>query len=284
MKNMKTSMKIENPFNYLLLLIMVLVLALTLKSCKDDEDDNGRTREKEFTVKMSADQEIPAVRNRTETATANLRLYSDSTLEFDFNVKDLQSDDQLTMAHVHAGSPVDAGAPIVTLVDNNKIKFTGASLKNSVKVSKSQYESLMNNPKDLYVNIHSVKNPLGLIRGQLETNIKFAANVDLVPFSNSLRPELGTAILRLTEDSTLIYKISINNLTPGDKLTGVSLNVGAAGVTGPALISLGTENDFGIKKSVKLSASQTNFLLNSEVYINVTSEQSPEELVRGQIR
>lgn len=280
---MKTSMKFENPFALLFLLLVTLALTLTLNSC-DDDDDSDRSREKEYTVKLTTDQEIPPVKDRTETGNAIIRIFSDSTLEFELSASNLAANDALTMAHIHSGGPVDAGAPIVTLVDNSTIKFNGTNASGSVKLNKSQYENLSNKPDSFYVNIHSTTNPLGLLRGQLEMEFIFSANVDLVPISNPLRPETGLAVFRLTKDSTLVYKITVNNLTSGDKLMNAALHVGAAGITGPELIPLATEDGFNTKKSLKLTSSQVNFVMNSEIYVNVTSEQNNTELVRGQIR
>lgn len=279
---MKTSMKFENPFSLLLLLLITLMLTLTFYSCDDDDDD--RKRDKEYVVKLTTDQEIPPVKNRTETGNAIIRLYSDSTLEYELTVANLTTNDPLTMAHIHTGGPVDAGAPLVTLVDNSKTKFNGASASGSVKLNKSQYENLSNKPDSFYVNIHSTSNPLGLLRGQLNMEFIFSANVELVPIANPISPETGLAVLRLTKDSTLIYKITVNNLTTGDKLLKAALYVGAAGITGLELVNLAGEDDFNSKRSVKLTASQVNFLMNSEVYVNVISEQNPTELVRGQVR
>jgi len=256
-----------------------------LGSCNKD-DENVGTIVKERTVELDSKQEIPTVADRNEKGTANLKVFADSTLTFSITVSNLDGTDQLTVAHVHTGSPVESGSPIVTLVDNSTIKFQGNKASGKVKLNSSQFNSLKDDEgDDLYVNIHSTKLPLGLVRGQLGQTITFAQNVALTPNSNALRPETGMAILRMTKDSTLFYKVTVNNLTEGDVLSTAQINVGAAGVTGPSLLSLYTmSTDFDTEKSVKLTSSQANFLLNSEIYVSVSSTQLPDELLRGQIR
>ena len=89
----------------------------------------------------------------------------------------------------------------------------------------------------------------------------------------------------MAKDSTLFYKITVNNLTQGDVLSVAQISVGATGVSGPSIIPLyTTATEYGTAKSVKLNASQANFLLNSQVYITVNSQQVPNELLRGQLR
>ena len=284
---MKTYMRLKNPFTYFFYLIIVLAVVLPSKSCKDDDDSSGLSTVKEISIGMSTDQEIdPVVRDRPETGTATLKLLSDSTLEYSLNVNNLDATDQLTVAHVHAGSLVDAGAPVITLLDNVTKKFSGNSASNSVKLNKTQYASIKENSNDFYVNVHSVKYPKGLVRGQLGSTITFAANIDLTPMSSVLRPETGLAILRLnSSDSTLYYKVTVSNFTSSDTLKEASVNVGASGVTGPVVIPLLNKAvDFNTEKSLKLSPSQMTFLTTSETYINVTSKDLPVELIRGQIR
>jgi hypothetical protein len=267
----------------LLTILSVSLFVIFLSSCKDDDDDDG-SLVAESTIDMDTKQEIPTVANRNETGKVNLKLYGDSTLRFSISVSSLDGSDQLTLAHIHVGSPVDAGAPIVTLVDNSTNKFNGSKASGTVKLNTSQFNAVKEGG-DFYVNVHSTKFPLGLIRGQLDIPITYAQNVDLTPMSNPLRPETGTAILRLAKDSTLYYKVTVNNLTQGDVLSAAQINVGAAGISGPSVISLyGAAADYGMAKTVKLNASQANFLLNSEVYVSVGSQQVASELLRGQIR
>ncbi|NJK97115.1 MAG: CHRD domain-containing protein [Bacteroidales bacterium] len=272
--------KLEIKYPVIKLLILILIPVAI--SCQKDDDD--KMTEKEHNIELETSQEIPTVINRNEKGTANLKLYEDSTLSFKISVSDLSADDQLTVAQIHTGGPVDVGSPVIVLVDNSAIKFNGNSASGTVKLNSSQFNAVKNDG-DFYVNVHSTKLPLGLVRGQLNKTITYAQNIDLTAMSNPLRPETGTAILRMDKDSTLFYKVSVNNLTEGDMLTSAQINVGASGVEGPSIISLYSSFDeYGTAKSTDLTGSQANFLLTSPVYISVSSEQVPGELLRGQIR
>jgi hypothetical protein len=267
-----------------ILALLVSGAGALLSSCKDDDDDDGASVVKEKTVQMETTQEIPTVPNRTEKGTAEIKLFSDSTLQFNISVSNLDGTDQLTLAHIHTGGPVDVGAPLVVLVDNSTTKFQGSGASGKVKLNSSQFYALKNGD-EFYVNVHSTKFPVGLLRGQMDKTITFAQNLDLTPISNPLRPETGTAILRMGKDSTLFYKVTVNNLTAGDALTNAQINVGASGVTGPAVINLYTmASDFDTPKSMKLTGSQVEFLTKSQVYLMVNSQQVTNELLRGQLR
>lgn len=263
--------------------VTALIFSLFIAFSCDKDDDDGANTIIEATIPLDTKQEIPTVMNRNETGTAKLKLNADTTLTFNLSVSNLDATDPLTVAHIHTGGPVDVGSPVIPLVDNSTIKFQGNSASGTVKLNASQFNSVKD-LGELYVNIHSTKLPLGLVRGQINREITFAQNVDLTPISSPLRPETGNAILRMSRDSTLFYKVTVNNLTQGDELSAAQISVGATGVSGPSIIPLyTTAAEYGTAKSVKLNASQANFLMNSQIYITVASQQVPE-LIRGQIR
>jgi hypothetical protein len=254
-------------------LIVALSLSLLVAfSCSEDDDDGPETV-MESTVTLGTSEEIPTVMNRSETGTAKFKLNSDSSLTFDLSVSNLDATDALTMARIYTGGPVDVGAPVITLVDNSTVKFQGSTASGTVKISSTLFENLKNSG-DFYVNILSTKLSLGLVRGQMNKTITYAQNVDLTPVGNSLRPETGSAILRMAQDSTLFYKVTVNNLKEGDVLASAQINVGATGVTGPSIISLySVSADYGTAKSIKLNSSQVYFLLNSAIYVAVSSSR-----------
>ncbi len=273
--------KFKRSKNFLAVFGLALLMAFSI-SCNDDDGDDNLVKERN--IKMDTKQEIPTVMNRNEKGTANLKLMKDSSLSFNLTVSNFDATDQLTMAHIHTGSPVESGPPIITLVDNSSVKFQGTSASGTLKLNASQFAAVKDGG-NFYVNIHSTKLPLGLLRGEIDKEMIFAQNVDLTPMTNTLRPETGTAILRMTKDSTLHYKVSVNNLTTGDILTAAQINVGQTGIVGPVVIPLYSGSaDYNTAKSLKLTSSQANFLQNMEVYVSVNSQQIANELLRGQIR
>lgn len=278
---MTHTLKLKPKRNLLAAFGMALLLGFSI-SCNDDDGDDNLIKERNIT--MDTKQEIPTVMNRNEKGTANLKLMKDSSLSFNLTVSNFDATDQLTVAHIHTGSPVESGPPIITLVDNSKIKFQGTGASGTVKLNATQYAAVKDGG-NFYVNVHSTKLPLGLVRGEIDKEVIFAQNVDLTPMTNTLRPETGQAILRMTKDSTLHYKVSVNNLTTGDILTASQINVGKTGIVGPVVIPLYTGSaDYNTAKSLKLTSSQANFLQNMEVYVSVNSQQVTNELLRGQIR
>lgn len=277
--------QVNKFFNSRTSLFVFTVSALFLAGACKDDDDGGGNMVKERSVEMETAQEIPTVPDRTEKGTANFKLYDDSTLNFNISVSNLKGSDQLTVAHIHTGGPVETGSPIITLVDNSSVKFQGSSASGTIKLNSTQFNSIKGEAENFYVNVHSTEYPLGLVRGQLDMDITYAQNIAMTPLTNTLRPETGTAIFRMASDSTLHYKVSVENLTTGDVLTTAQINVGATGVVGPAVIPLyATGTEFNTHKSMKLTGSQVQFLINSQVYVVANSEQVPNELLRGQLR
>jgi hypothetical protein len=95
----------------------------------------------------------------------------------------------------------------------------------------------------------------------------------------------GIAILRLTSDMKLHYRINIQKVDDGDMLMAAHIHYGAAGVNGGVAIGLASsENDFGVNKTIQLTATQYNLLLNDALYVNIHSMMYPNGSIRGQIR
>jgi hypothetical protein len=68
-----------------------------------------------------------------------------------------------TAAHIHRGSPTQAG-PIVLPLDT---PVDGMSSSCATSVDAGLIAGLKNNPRDYYVNVHNATYPNGAIRGQL---------------------------------------------------------------------------------------------------------------------
>jgi len=261
-----------------------------LNSCSKDEDVQNPpdiipvTLVKHWEIPLSAKFEVPAPAGRTETGTAVLDLMSDNSLRYSVTVADVAATDSLTMSHLHAGDVVTAG-PVI--LDLEPVFVNGVATDTISGLRQSLADSIQNGA--VYLNVHSRELPGGIVRGQLDKTIDFAADIALdggsvVPPTTTTAD--GTTVLRLTSDKTLYSNVSIENLDAGDALSTAALYLGAAGATGAKFQDLATAlADFGITKTSILSDELITQLKNDAMYVNVFStNQATNGLVRGQVR
>jgi hypothetical protein len=141
----------------------------------------------------------------------------------------------------------------------------------------------------VYINVHSMNVGSGIVRGQLDKQVKFAADL-LLSGTNGVPPvstsATGACILRLTSDNVLYSNVTVNGLEPTDMLSVAHIHRGGAGTNGDVRVSLcASAGDFGlVKVSTPLSDSVVNMVLNASMYVNVHSVQYASGLMRGQIR
>ncbi|WP_205512875.1 CHRD domain-containing protein [Longitalea arenae] len=112
-------------------------------------------------IALTGANEVPPV-NTTATGTAILRLTHDKVLYSIVTVNNLESNDTLTVAHIHPGAAGTNGPPLIFLANN--INDFGV-LKISNPLDDAMYNQLINNP--MYVNAHSRRHGPGLVRGQI---------------------------------------------------------------------------------------------------------------------
>ena len=96
---------------------------------------------------------------------------------FDVRWKNL---DPVTMAHIHVGSPEEAGDIVVTLFTSMSGIETLSETRTQLRACTETFSPPMgmsvedllrdikDNPEDYYVNVHSTVFPAGAIRGQLK--------------------------------------------------------------------------------------------------------------------
>ncbi len=111
-------------------------------------------------VPLSGLNEVPAV-TTTATGIALLRLATDKTLFSKITVSNLEADDALTMAHIHAAA-AGVNGPVIQGLAASATDF---GISKSFTLSDAVINSLKNDP--VYVNAHSVKHGAGIIRGQI---------------------------------------------------------------------------------------------------------------------
>lgn len=242
---------------------------------------------KQYDICLSARFEVPALMDRDETGDACVHLYSDRTLKFEINVKNLDPSDKLTVAHLHTGGVLESGPVFLLLVDNDKTVIKNGKAEGEVELSQEQFDKIKDGT-DLYFNVHSVQKPGGLLRGQLGINLAFGADVMLSPV-NEIPPVTSTgtgkATIRVSKDKVLYSKVEVSNLEAGDALAAGHIHTGGSTVNGPVIVFL-AENagQFGINTSREISTENYNKVLNDAVYVNVHSAMHPAGVMRGQVR
>ncbi len=269
--------------NFPITAYICLFTALIVMGCS--HSSNGPSVVKSWDmVPMKAVYEIPAPAGRNDTGYASLKLFSDNSLQYTINIGNLASGDMLMNSHIHLGDAGSNGAIIIDL----KPSFTGGSASGTItNLRGGQVDTLLAMP--VYINVHSMNVGSGLMGGQRDKPIKFAA--DLLLSGNNISPPVSTSatgacILRLTGDNVLYSNVTVNGLETADMLTLAHIHRGAAGTNGDVRVSLcASAGDFGlVKVSTPLPDSVVDMLLNASMYVNVHSMLHASGLIRGQIR
>ena len=112
-------------------------------------------------IPLLGSKEVPPV-TTTATGLAILRLTYDKVLYSKVTVTNLESNDTLTVSHIHPGLTGTNGSPLIFLC--NSLADFGV-LKISSPLPDAQYNQLINDP--MYVNAHSRRHGAGLVRGQI---------------------------------------------------------------------------------------------------------------------
>lgn len=130
------------------------------------------TTEQTFTVVLTGENEVPPV--DTEALGEGVLTLSGTSLDYEFLVSDIED---VTQAHIHEGAADENGPILYTLAEytaevdgsgeGEPVSATGDDLlafDGTIEdVDPAQFET----PESLYVNVHTVENPSGEIRGQL---------------------------------------------------------------------------------------------------------------------
>jgi len=170
---------------------------------------------------------------------------------------------------------------------------------------------LFTNPAGYYVNLHTMTNPGGAIRGQLVPaewtvvmgNMSPANEVPAIPGLNA--SALGAAMTIISRDANglitsgeVIFDVAYN-FPAGITFTGLHIHTGAAGVNGPVTLNSGmgrvdsTEtgrgtlkfrNEIDVTNGAFVSALDGVFRNPAGHYINLHTVDNPGGAVRAQVR
>jgi Cu/Zn superoxide dismutase len=141
---------------------------------------------------------------------------------------------------------------------------------------------------ELYVNVHTINNPGGEIRGQitLQPGVTFDANLTGDQENPPVvSPGSGLGVITIWPDlSEVEYYIVYDGLS-GD-VTGAHFHRAVAGMNGGVVINLtgSIDNNLNIIGGTEpLTLDIFNTLLNGNFYINLHTEANPDGEVRGQV-
>ncbi len=262
---------------------ILLLLALSfVTGCSKNTDTPAPTVTWTSTVSMSTKFEVPAVANRNETATAELQILSDNTLKYNIVLSNLTAGDAIAAAHIHLGNAGTSGGVYIPFSG----PFSGSTITGSVQLTAGQADTLKT--KEAYVNVHSTQVGSGLVRGQIDSKVVYAADIAMtganeVPAITTTAT--GLATIRMTENKKLYIKVAVSNLEAGDALSAAHIHSGNATVSGPVVLGFYSgAADFGTLKTIAVDDAFYNSMLTAALYVNAHSVARPGGIVRGQIR
>ena len=183
----------------------------------------------------------------TATAEAILQLNRDET-ELTYEVRIAGIDPaQITQAHLHVGPRGFNGPVVLFLADGPppepvlKGTLTAADLIPNADVSVETFADFVAALKagDVYVNVHTMTNPSGEIRGQVAAPIALVSSLngdqEVPPVTTTAS---GSATFELSADRTrLRYTVDVNGIET-DLITQAHLHVAPRGVNGPIVLFL----------------------------------------------
>jgi hypothetical protein len=150
--------------------LLSAVALLAVGACEDDP--SGPVLERSFTVSMTGPKEVPPVTTAaTGTATFTLDA-AETTLSYSISVQNMSSN--ITAAHIHLGRSgvAFAGNIIIALTTPvNNSTVTGTITSSATLGLGLTWNSLIDLIRngDTYVNVHTMINGAGEIRGQIDS-------------------------------------------------------------------------------------------------------------------
>lgn len=203
--------------------------------------------------------------------------------------------------HIHEAAPGTNGPVVVNLIGLGGT-FVNGTMTGTFPIAAAVADRMVQNPRNFYVNVHTVALPGGAVRGQLSPlnggGITYAADLrpgNEVPAANS--NAFGSAFVTFDPtDSTIAWEVHTSGIvTP----TMSHIHRGAAGVNGPVIVNFATTpaqilggrtKGFGPVSAFQSGNLQPSDLVNLSTpagaagyYVNVHSAAFGGGEVRGQL-
>ena len=161
----------------------LVLLAFASVGCDDNPNDPSDEDVPTFSFALTTAQEVPGLADPSEVGasgnvTIRLNLTRDSsqtitaaTVDFQTTLSGFPAGSLITAAHIHeAPAGQMAGVTVSTTLASGEVTLTngaGSFTKNGISTTPEIAQRILNNPAGFYYNVHSQRNPAGVIRGQL---------------------------------------------------------------------------------------------------------------------
>lgn len=249
---------------------LVLSAFLLATACKKDPTSE------EFIVRfwnldLKASNMVPAVTGKGDHAVCLLYLSDNKDLYYDLYFDSLGPAELPGQIAIFAGSPTVNGTQILAFPNVN---YTGVKSKGKLRLTQSQADSL--STLSTYLTVVSKSSPAGLVRGQLDKKIVFAADVALTGTTAAA----GTAILRATEDNILHYNLKVTGVAGDDQLQAAHIHKG----TEISLVLATVDTAYNRPMSATITAAYLTTLNNDALQVDVHSKNFVNGLLKGIIR
>jgi hypothetical protein len=164
------------------LAIAVSMLAVGAAGCGSKSPTAPDTL-KVFTVQLLPANEVATIGSPENTGkgTAVITIHTDTnTVDFNFSMSGFPSNTTVILAHIHPGAAgvnggaqigvtgLSASTPLTLTNGSGTYSVTGVAAAADAATAASRIQAIVAAPQNFYFNVHTVLNPSGVMRGQLQ--------------------------------------------------------------------------------------------------------------------
>ncbi len=272
---------------YLSIFSLTLMIITSCQKTSGYTDLGGQIL-KQFDIIMATTNENHTVVSPFSSVTMSLQVLDSRSINYEvFIDKANKAGDYVTVVEIKLGDPSMVDGPLLVNLTGKFRQGWATGLVNGLR--QSLIDTMLNNNIPKYINVKTQREPLGLVRGQINANIVISNNVYLA--GTNLRPAVSTittglALVRITSDYKLYSQIIISNdetlVDPVQNAQLISGNIGDNGANIMTLVSSPT--NFGKSQTFPLTVKQYEQLLSSSYYITVASAAYPAGKIGGQVK